>query len=230
MVIRPACAAGHNYPADADELITVVAKLLLAYPIANVQPYALVVPHNAIQNCGEITAAAYRHLSKVSSVIDQVVVISCIEGESTGIHVPACDQFTTPLGAVPINKCLSTQLQKLPFVVADDTAHYHSARIEVQLPYLQTCLTDFSIMPVLIGDVPSDELSLFFHSLPTSRNTLIILSLDVKEQDIEEADLDEQSLFVSFLEFCNDVKWQIKPALAETEFTDQNVATSFIAH
>lgn len=230
MIIRPACAAGRHYPADADELITTIAKLLLAYPIVNVQPFALVVPHNAVNDCGEITAAAYRHLSKMSSVVDQVIIISSVEGKADGIHIPSCDQFNTPLGPVDINRDLSQKLLRLPFVTVNDTVHYHSARIEVQLPFLQTCLTEFSVVPVLIGDVPKDELSLFFHSLPHDRNTMIILSLDVMEHDIIQADLAEQVLFVSFLEYCNEVNWAVRPALAPTEHTDQKVAVSFIVH
>lgn len=230
MIIRPACSAGNHYPADADELITTIAKLLLAYPIANVQPFALVVPHNAINNSGEIAAAAYRHLSKMSSVIEQVVIISGVEEPQAGIFLPSCDKFNTPLGGVDVNRDVTRQLLRLPFVETNDTVHYHSARIEVQLPFLQTCLTDFNVVPILVGDVPHDELSLFFHSLPRDERTITILSLDVMEDEIAAADLGEQVLFVSFLEYCEEVSWKVQPALAETESTNQKVAVSFVAH
>lgn len=230
MVIRPACAAGHNYPADADELITVIAQLLLAFPVADFLPHALIVPHHEISNSGEITAAAYRHLSKRSSTINQVIIVSSLEEHKSGIFLPASDVFSTPLGQVPIDRALVDCFSSLPFVEINDSVHYHSPRIEVQLPFLQTCLTDFSVMPVLIGDVEKDDLSQFFHRLPINKNTLIILSVDVKEEDVATADLEEQVLFVCFLEFCNDVNWRVQSALAKTESSSQTIAASFIAH
>lgn len=230
MVIRPACGAGDWYPADADELITSIAELLLAQPVTDVLPYALIVPHTKLENSGSISAAAFRHLSKLSSVIDSVVVIGAAEDEAKGVVLPICEQFATPLGNVEVDRKLCQSLALLPFVNRCDRTHYYSNRIEIQLPFLQTCLTDFNILPVLVGDVRLDDLTLLFNSFPRTRNCLIVLSLDVQSDCNESRDPFERRIMQAFLEHCRHDGRKLRLATLNSELPECDVLNSFIAH
>jgi len=230
MVIRPACAAGKSYPADADELITSIAELLLSYPVADYLPHALVVPHNNLETTGLVSAAAFRHLSQLSSVIENVVVIAATEDNAKGAVLPICQQFATPLGAVELHSQHMQSLSLLPFVSRSDRSHYHLSRIEVQLPFLQTCLTDFRLVPILIGELANEDMSLLFESLPNNRETLVVLSMDVMSKRGNCPDSSEQKVFSSFVEHCNNTRWQIKTASMDNDAKLRDVLESFIIH
>lgn len=230
MVIRPACAAGEWYPADADELITSIAELLLSFPVADYMPHALVVPHSKLESGGPVSAAAFRHLSKLSSVIENVIVIAATEDDAKGAILPICEHFSTPLGPISLDRRKMQSLSLLPFVSRSDRSHYYSSRIEVQLPFLQTCLTDFTLLPVLIGELARSDLSLLFDSLPSGRETLIVLSMDVVSKRGSCVDPAEQVVFTSFVEHCQQAKWKIKTANTDKDAKLRDVLESFIIH
>lgn len=230
MVIRPACAAGNWYPADADELITSIAELLLAYPVANFMPHALVVPHRTLGQSGMVSAAAFRHLSQLSSIIDRVVVIAAAEEDCKDAVLPICEVFSTPLGQVSLATNDMKSLSLLPFVSRSDRSHYYSARIEIQLPFLQTCLTDFDLLPILVGDLAPEDLLLLFNSFPNDRSTLIVLSVDVPGVEVRSSDKGEQRLIKSFMQYCQQCRWQIKTAAEPKELVSTPEFTSFIVH
>jgi len=230
MVIRPACAAGDWYPSDADELIAHIAELLLTFPVADFMPYALLVPHNRLDRGGRISAAAFRHLSQLSSIIDSVVVIAACEDDCKGAILPICEQFSTPLGNVDVDNHQCQSLSLLPFVSRCDRSHYYSSRIEIQLPFLQTCLTDFKLLPILIGNMPPNDLLLLFKSLPKGRNTLLILSLDIEGYQLVSSDPSEQLVLQGFVKYCHQVHWQILAASNDAEANRGGAYKSFIVH
>mgnify|MGYP000135278838 CR=1 FL=1 len=230
MVIRPACAAGDWYPADAEELVAHIAQLLLTFPVADFMPHALLVPHNKLDDSGRVSAAAFRHLSQLSSVIDNVIVIAACEDECSGAILPICEQFSTPLGAITVDRRQCQSLSLLPFVSRCDRSHYYSSRIEVQLPFLQTCLTDFEILPILVGNIHMSDLLLLFNSLPKARNTLLVLSLDIDDPDIKSQEPLEQRLLQGFMQYCQQVRWQILAANSESDNKSDEILKSFIVH
>jgi len=230
MVIRPACAAGDWYPSDADELITSIAELLLTFPVADVLPSALLVPHKSLKRCGKVSAAAFRHLSQLSSIVDNVVVVAACEDGCNGAVLPICEQFSTPLGPISVDNRRCQSLSLLPFVSRCDRSHYYSSRIEIQLPFLQTCLTDFELLPILVGNINMSDLLLLFNSLPKSRNTLLVLSLDIDEPGIKSQEPLEQLLLQGFMQYCQQVKWQILAANNETDNQSNEILKSFIVH
>ncbi|MDA8622071.1 AmmeMemoRadiSam system protein B [Psychrosphaera sp.] len=219
MIIRPPNAAGYLYALDADDLVTDIAQNLLALPKGVEFPYALVVPHAEMKVCGRASAAAFRHLSKYSPYINRVVIIGAASNQVVGAALPVCDEYTTPLGRVKVTERYVHSLGLLPFVHRSDREHNKSNNIEAQLPYLQTCLSEFEILPILIGQMSEIDLSLLFTSLPFNNKTLTILSVDVDKESQRCLDSNEQRIFECYLDYIKLEERKLKQA----EMGDLNI-------
>jgi len=235
MIIRPPNAAGNLYASDADELVTDIAQDLLAMPKGIEFPYALVVPHAEMKVCGRASAAAFRHLSKYYPYINRVVIIGAASKGVVGAALPICDEYKTPLGRVKVTEHYINSLALLPFVHRSDREHNKSNRIEAQLPYLQTCLSDFEILPVLIGQMSDLDMSLLFTSLPFNNQTLTILSVDIDKHKQRCMDLHEQRLFENYVSYIEFEERKLKHADsfdAELDSSDEfrSKYQSFIVH
>lgn len=225
MIVRPANAAGFLYPSDADELVVDIAQRLLSLPPVKSSPIGLVVPHSSLELCGDTSAAAFRHLAMLGPQISNVIIIGIANDEVSGVVLPFSEKFQTPLGTIPVNSRQVKSMSLLPFVHLNDRTHFKSLVIEAQLPFLQTCLVDFNILPVLIGDLNEFDLSLFFKSLPIDASTLVVLSVDVDAEQGKCKDKKEAFLFKHFNEFMATQKYAIE--LAETVGSPANNEDGF---
>ena len=74
-----------------------------------------------------------------------------------GSRLSAADAFLTPLGAIDVARDAADVLRTLRRVRELDRAHALEHSLEVQLPFLQTVLADFDIVPLLVGDATPEE-------------------------------------------------------------------------
>jgi MEMO1 family protein len=179
MVVRPSAVAGQFYPGDADRLRKQVSDLLAIMPTKNI-PKALIVPHAGYVYSGATAAAAFATLRNGAQTITRVVLI----GPAHYIHVrgiaaPTVDAFETPLGRVPVDTSALNAIAGLPFVIQDDAAHAPEHALEVELPFLQTLLVSFRIVPLLVGDVTPEEIAQVLLQLWDRPGTLIVVSSDL---------------------------------------------------
>ena len=70
----------------------------------------------------------------------------------TGAAIPSAHAFASPLGPVPLDLEALDVLRALDFVEVSDRAHALEHSLEVHLPFLQSVLGDFSLVPVVVGD------------------------------------------------------------------------------
>lgn len=230
MLIRPAHAAGDWYPADADELVTSIAALLLSQPATHLLPFALIVPHGKYNNLDTVSAAAYKHLSQLSNTVDNVVVIAGSEDKSQAAVLPICSRFSTPLGEIPVNPQLCESLSLLPFVSRSDRLHNCSSRIEIQLPFLQTCLVDFQLTPILVGDLLMNDMKLLFEQIPNKQNSLLVLSLDIESKSHESLDPLEQKILQAFSHYCHENKLHLESVGEQKHVNLDKLLSSFVVH
>ena len=179
--IRPAAVAGAFYPGAADTLRDTVDRLLQAEPARLVlPPKALIVPHAGYRYSGPIAAAAYRLLLAHADSIRRVVLIGPAHRRAVrGIALPAADVFETPLGSVRIDADSVGQLSTLPWITASAPAHAEEHALEVQLPFLQRALRNFTLVPLLVGDATTDEVARTLEHVWGDEQTLIIASSDL---------------------------------------------------
>ena len=179
---RPAAVAGSFYPGPAGELASTVRALLDAAPGAPTPTpiKALVVPHAGYVYSGPIAASAYALLAAQRHSIKRVVLAGpCHRVAVRGLALPSVAAFSTPLGEVPIDQDLAAALLDLPQVQQSDAPHQLEHSLEVQLPFLQTVLDDFSLLPLAVGDATVPEVAEVLERLWGGDETLILISSDL---------------------------------------------------
>jgi AmmeMemoRadiSam system protein B len=102
--------------------------------------------------------------------------------------VPTADAFATPLGDVPLDRTSIARIIDLPGVCVSDEAHHGEHSLEVQLPFLQTVLAHFSLVPIVVGDCDPDRVAAVVDSLWGGPETLVVISTDLSHfHSYEEA-------------------------------------------
>src|SRR6185436_4560832 len=150
--LRPPAVAGAFYPGDAQTLLGEVDELLDGVESFDVRfghPKVLIVPHAGYIYSGATAAHAYSELIQARGVIRRVVLLGPVHRVPVrGLALPGTDIFATPLGGIPIDADAVRSLAGLPQVVTSPKAHAMEHSLEVQLPFLQRVLGEFSLVPL----------------------------------------------------------------------------------
>lgn len=183
MDIRPAAVAGLFYPRDSAELARTVQALLAASP----QPSkttgaikALIVPHAGFVYSGPIAASAYALLAPQRTAIHRVVLLGPVHRVPVrGLALPEEHVFATPLGTVALDRITCERLRALPQVCVSRAAHALEHSLEVQLPFLQQVLPEFTLVPLAVGDAGAAEVAEVLEAVWGGPETLIVISSDL---------------------------------------------------
>lgn len=189
--VRPPAVAGSFYPAAREVLSATLSALLAEADIAAdlPQPKALIVPHAGYVYSGPVAATAYARLYPHRQNIHRVLLLGPAHRlPFRGIAAPSVDAFETPLGEVAIDGEMRERALRLPQVHSLDEAHRLEHSLEVQLPFLQVLLDDFSLLPLVVGDCPPEQVTELIESLWGGPETLILISSDLSHfLDYEQA-------------------------------------------
>jgi AmmeMemoRadiSam system protein B len=180
---RPAAVAGMFYPEDARELAEQVSAYLDRTdeePQAPGFPKALIVPHAGYVYSGPVAASAYDLLRPARGIVRRVVMLGpCHRVPVRGLALPRASAFLTPLGRVPVDAEALRVIRDLPQVVESAATHAEEHALEVQLPFLQRVLGDFSLVPLVVGDAAPAEVAEVLDRLWGGAETLIVISSDL---------------------------------------------------
>src|SRR6202790_2841927 len=183
LTVRPAAVAGMFYPGAAPALKASVRALLDAAPRPAADagwPKALIVPHAGYIYSGPIAASAYARLVPGRSLIRRVVLLGPVHRVPIrGVALPGADSFVTPLGAVAVDAEAAARLRTLPQVGESEAAHSLEHSLEVQLPFLQTILEEFTLVPLAVGDASPSEVAEVIERVWGGPETLIVVSSDL---------------------------------------------------
>lgn len=153
--VRKPAVAGQFYPADPASLKDLVTRHLSEVgdpPQIDGHIIALIVPHAGLVYSGPIAAYSYRLLE--NSGVNKIILCGPSHQfrlEGVSVYGPGV-KWETPLGMVPCNDALCTRLiEQSNLIDAVPAAHRNEHCLEVQLPYLQTVLKDFTIVPIIMG-------------------------------------------------------------------------------
>jgi hypothetical protein len=181
MSTRAAAVAGYFYEADAGRLQDHVDQLLDAgSAVPGVFPEALIVPHAGYIYSGSTAAYAFRCLLADPGQLNRVLLIGPAHRVYVdGMAIPSVDYFATPLGEVALDRSGLDQIGRLPGVEISDEAHREEHSLEVQLPFLQTVLNEFTLVPVVVGGADADAVAAVIDALATDPHTLVVISSDM---------------------------------------------------
>jgi len=189
MTTRPPAVAGLFYADDPDRLRTQVLDLLTDIAASTkVMPKALIAPHAGYTYSGRVAAAAFATLRDSAQTITRVVLIGPAHYVHVrGIAAPTVDAFETPLGRVAVDLEGLSTVAHLRFVTRADAPHAREHALEVELPFLQTLLASFQVIPLVVGDATPQEVVDVLRRLWGGPETLIVVSSDLSHYHNYEA-------------------------------------------
>jgi AmmeMemoRadiSam system protein B len=179
--VRPPAVAGMFYPAGAEELHSMVARLLADQSMSDgPAPKAVIAPHAGYIYSGPVAASVYRRLGASRDRITRVVLLGPAHRVAVrGLALPAARAFSTPLGEVKVDTEAVEQIRILSQVSERADAHALEHSLEVQLPFLQEMLGDFTLVPLVVGDADADQVAEILRILWGGEETLIVISSDL---------------------------------------------------
>jgi AmmeMemoRadiSam system protein B len=152
--VRRSAVSGLFYPADPEILKRDIALMLgvVEARAGSERLCGIIAPHAGYVYSGSTAASGYALLA--GSTYDTVVIVSPSHRESfDGVSVYPGDAYATPLGMVRINAQLRRKLvDACDIVLLSEAGHTEEHAIEVQLPFLQAVLHDFSLLPLVMGN------------------------------------------------------------------------------
>ena len=143
-------------------------------------PKALIAPHAGYVYSGAVAASAYARLAPARERITRVVLLGPVHRVPVrGLALPAASLLATPLGNLMIDARAHAALSLLPQVSVNAAAHAEEHSLEVHLPFLQTVLANFTVVPLAVGDASAEEVAQVIDALWGGEETLIVVSSDL---------------------------------------------------
>ena len=203
--IRNPILAGTWYPGDSNSLQKSIRDFLDSVsptePDGNI--IAIIVPHAGHIYSGRVAAHAYKLIE--NKIFDRVIMIGPSHRFAfRGVSVNLQSGYRTPLGTVQVDKVLaekiihtSSQIRWVP------QAHDHEHSLEIQIPFLQTVLRDFKIIPIVMGQQDLQTSTALAASLikviSPSEKTLLLASTDLSHFHDNNKALKLDSTFINYV-------------------------------
>jgi len=152
--VRKPAVAGYFYPSEPDKLKKQIETLLsISKPSRSFNNiFGIVSPHAGYIYSGR-TAAYGFNLLKESSYKTVVILSPSHREYFPGVSVYNGDSYETPLGIIELNLEMADKLTSNSRIIFRGIeGHREEHAIEVLIPFLQTVLNDFTIVPIVMGD------------------------------------------------------------------------------
>ncbi len=180
--VRPVAVAGLFYPAGTGELREAVERYLEERRGGQTEltAKALIAPHAGYVYSGPVAGSAFGSLGASAARIERVVLLGPAHRYPVrGLALPAADAFASPLGEVPVDRELASAVAALPQVDVSEPAHAPEHSLEVELPFLQVLLGEFTLLPLVVGGASPEEVAEVLDLVWGGEETLIVISSDL---------------------------------------------------
>ena len=151
--LREPVLAGTWYPGDKNTLRRTVSNYLdsVSPPSLEGRLIAIIVPHAGHVYSGRVAAYAYKLIE--DQPFDRVIMIGPSHRFGfKGVSVNLQSGYRTPLGTVQVDQDLAREIMEAsPDIRWVPQAHAAEHSLEIQIPFLQTVLKDFKIVPIVMG-------------------------------------------------------------------------------
>jgi len=237
MFIRQPAVSGTFYPESKEDLVSLIDHFLkqAAVEKLNKPPKALIVPHAGYIYSGPIAAYAYKVLKGFN--FTTIVLLGpshnfLLSNNSKFIACPS-GFWQTPLGQV---RSLSyqdfDQLKDNPLFQESTEIHKLEHCLEVQIPFLQTVLTNFAIFPLLVSELSKSNIEQAVEAIKLilQEDTLLIASSDLSHyltyeeaQMVDKVTLDtilslDLSAFEQYGDACGKAAISLLLAIAKKDY------------
>ena len=214
--IREPAVSDLFYPADPFQLKKMLIEYLDKAPLYPIKPEAIVSPHAGYIYSGPVAGVSYKQFLNLDKNIHYTILLIGpshyvpFEGISFGYY----DYWLTPLGEVKVNKEVIQKFvlnnKELP-ITLNTIPHIKEHSLEVQVPFLQLVLDNFSIVPIVYGQIHYSIIEKIIIEIKNNKNdVVVVVSTDLshyhpdniaRELDIN-CNLAVENLDISYLEKC----------------------------
>jgi hypothetical protein len=183
--VRKAAFAGAFYPADKEMLKNMINDFMnSATEPSDIKDEvkAVIVPHAGYVYSGVVAAAGYKLFKKANrrSAGDLKVLLI---GPShrvrfNGAASTVADSWQTPIGKVNVKNILD-EIGKSEIINPSDEVMAEEHSLEVQVPFLQTVLDDFTLYPLCLGELNTEFLAKELKSFVERDDVIVVVSSDL---------------------------------------------------
>jgi len=187
--IRPYLTTGAWYPNNPDSLNNMLDTFFTKTEVKTLpgKIVGLIAPHAGLAYSGQCAAKAYKQLEQLPQ-FDQVFLLGV--SHHAGFYGAVISDFdfnSTPLGIIPVNTTITSQLAKEKFFTLNSRIMQQEHSLENQLPFLQYILKKHKpgtqkirIIPILFGHLEKKDFPEMASILKKYMNdqTLVIASTD----------------------------------------------------
>jgi len=197
--VRSPVLAGTWYPGNPEVLRQSIGDYLSkANPSgAEGKIVGMIAPHAGYVYSGQVAAYSYKLLQRSAPKIVFLIGPSHRVG-FRGISVTQYSGYKTPLGVAPVDLALAKKLRSMnPQMTWVPQADAQEHSLEIQIPFLQSVLKEFRIVPIIMGEQDLETCTLLAKSLvqvlPNKEETVILASTDLSHfhTDQQARTLDE---------------------------------------
>ena len=179
--VRPAALAGSWYPGERSQLRDGVDSFCAANAPVDLpgRLFAIIAPHAGYRFSGRTAGAAYIQIRQ--RVFNRVVLLGpSHRGAFRGFSIMDVDAFRSPLGDVPLDRDVCKTLRGHKLHVSNDPLQRLEHSLEIQLPFLQRTVGDFSLVPLMVGSLNSGDAASIAAALKPylTERTLLVVSSD----------------------------------------------------
>ncbi|HUU51117.1 MAG TPA: AmmeMemoRadiSam system protein B [Nitrospinota bacterium] len=188
-MIRKPAVAGQFYPHDGSE----VRKQIKEFTVEDVKKekvIAAVCPHAGYIYSGGVAGEVYSRIQLPKNIV-------IIGPNHTGIGAPASvmadGEWEMPTGNVKINSELANAIiNQSRYLKNDSMGHVREHSLEVQLPFIQYFIEDFTIVPISLMrsdyEICEDVGNAIYKGIEAiDKETLIIASTDMTHYESHES-------------------------------------------
>jgi MEMO1 family protein len=189
-VLRLPAVAGRFYPSDPVELTTLVRRLTIKTDaVSPARVKACLAPHAGYMYSGQVAGSVFSRI-----VLPRKIVILGVRHFPRGEQAAILSRgaWRTPLGDAEIDESLAKVLrQECGLLREDSVAHSAEHSLEVQLPFLQVLVREFTFVPLALGTVQFEDLVLVGEGIARalasqSEDVLLLTTSDLNHYEDDE--------------------------------------------
>lgn len=186
--VRFPAVAGQFYPSKPQILEHDLAEYTRVAG-DKIRALGCIVPHAGYVYSGHVAGAVYARLE-----LPRRFIILCPNHTGVGAALAIMSEgaWATPLGEARIDQDLAALLkQQCRLLSEDETAHLREHSLEVQLPFLQKLVGDFSFVPIAVGTSRYEALQVLGLAIgetleKANERVLVIVSSDMNHYESDE--------------------------------------------
>lgn len=197
--VREPAVAGQFYPAQPAQLKREVRRYIsdASLPAELGTVRAVMTPHAGYVYSGNTAGYAFKSLEQHSSRECTVFLMGPAHRVPVdGVALGSYSAFRTPLGEAPVAvERVQAMLERSSIYIRAPQAHVHEHSLEVVVPFLQTALPHFRLIPMLFGRAEPGKVGDDLEGR-VGKDDLIVVSTDLSHFYPDDAarDLDRDFL------------------------------------